>query len=89
MDQAITLNENDFNGCPVSGDELEALMPRVTKLKAFINEAGNETIKKTIVSYITGKNYGLGKTRFIRDSFANCLTNGQWPNTCGIEYFNF
>jgi hypothetical protein len=89
MDQAITLNENDFNGCPVSGDELEAIMPRIKALKSFINAEGNETAKRTIVSYITGKNYGLSDTRFFRDSFAHCLTNGEWPNTCGIEYFRF
>ena len=71
IDSAITLKDNDIAGCPVSGEELDAVMPRLEKVKEWML-ANNQ--QHYITNYFNGKNYGLGRKQFLATDMKNFLT---------------
>ena len=72
VDSAITLKDNDIAGCPVSGEELDALMPRLEKVKEWMLANSQQHY---ITNYFNGKNYGLGRKQFLATDMKNFLTN--------------
>ena len=73
LDQAITLKGNDNNGCPTSGEELEAIMPRVVKAKEWA--IANDEMQNVLV-YLKSKQTGLGSTKFLYNDMV-CFMDGS------------
>lgn len=73
IDSAITLKNNENIGCPTSGDELEAMMPRIEKIRDWMI-ANNQ--RNYISNYFSYKNYGLDRIKFVANDMVDFL-NGD------------
>jgi len=70
--EATTLKLNENSGCPTSGDQLEALMPRINRLAQYIATLEGQEVTN-FVRCAFSTNYGLSNQRFVADSLKSYL----------------